>query len=44
METKLIAQGLEKVDADAVVVVLFEDEAAGALKIVDRRFVLDHKG
>jgi len=28
----------------AKVQLLFEDEAAGALKIVDRRFVLDHKG
>jgi SAGA-associated factor 29 len=29
---------------DGKVQLLFEDEAAGALKIVDRRFVLDHKG
>lgn len=31
-------------DGGAKVQLLFEDEAAGALKIVDRRFVLDHKG
>jgi SAGA-associated factor 29 len=28
----------------ARVQLLFEDEAAGALKIVERRLVLDHKG
>jgi SAGA-associated factor 29 len=31
-------------DGGARVQLLFEDEAAGALKIVERRFVLDHKG
>lgn len=31
-------------DGGSKVQLLFEDEAAGALKIVDRRFVLDHKG
>jgi SAGA-associated factor 29 len=29
---------------DGMVQLLFEDEAAGALKVVERRFVLDHKG
>ncbi len=31
-------------DGGASVQLLFEDEAAGELKIVTRRFVLDHKG
>lgn len=31
-------------DGGSKVQLLFEDEAAGILKVVDRRFVLDHKG
>lgn len=31
-------------DNGANVQLLFEDEAAGALKVVERRMVLDHKG